>query len=1012
MGTLSSGVGLISGLNIQQIVDQLIAVEARPRDALQLRVRNLDAQRTAYADISARITALLARVNSLSQRSTFQSINAQSSNGDILSATATTGAQPGSYRFLVRSLAAAHQVVSRGYADRTSTIGAGTLTIESAQARVDRSAQLATLNGFEGVQRGRFRIIDGDGDEATINLTDALTLDDVVQRINVANTDIRAAVRDEALVLTERNGRELRVEEVDGGTVAADLGFGAGNAAGSAELAGTTLAYLADSTPLAGLHDGRGIRRAAAGNDFRITNSQGGVITVDLSEILKANTRLERLNHGGGVQAGRIAITNRAGTRTEIDLSNARTVADVQAAIDNANAGVNVVISGSRLVLADTTSGTASDLIVEDVNGGTTARDLGLAGRRSTDRLEGRQVLRVDTLRDALLAVNYGEGNDGSVQAAISDTDRRRITLTDTAGGTTGRLTLESLGDSRALEDLGLTAGTLNADDPITGRRILGGVNSVLLSTLNGGRGYQTGSIRVEANGTAADIDLTSAETLEDVIAAINNASTQSNLNVRAGLDATGTRLRITNADRSDAAFTIKDINGGSLAESLGIRRTGSDIRGANLQRQYISELTTLSQLNHGRGVALGNLRLTDSTGRSASVQLNRTGISTVGDVIREINSAGIGIHARINDTGDGLLLEDTANGANAPVVADETGTAARDLNLLGGAVDGRIDGSYEFRLEVGAGESLDDVVRRINSTSTIANASVLRDGVGTNPYRLSIASRATGTAGELILDGAGLDLGFSTISQARDARVLVGSDPTNGVLITSSSNTIENVIDGVTLNLLGVSDAPVEVTLQRNTTTLIDTLKGFVNDFNAAVGRIDALSSYNQDTDEAGPLLGEGAAQLVEQRLFRMVGGNIAGAVGGLTRLSQIGVRIGSDSRLTFDEDKFKEAYEANPDGVTEFFTHAASGVAKKLKDELDSISRDGGVLDRRSDAIGNQKELLNSRITQLNGLLARRRERLTRQFFAMEQALSGLQSQQSALTSLAALSGQATTR
>ena len=78
-------------------------------------MRGIDAQRTAFTDISARITALLGRVNSLGRRDAFLATRAASSDSDVLSANATSTAQPGSYTFTVRGLAAAPLLVSRGF---------------------------------------------------------------------------------------------------------------------------------------------------------------------------------------------------------------------------------------------------------------------------------------------------------------------------------------------------------------------------------------------------------------------------------------------------------------------------------------------------------------------------------------------------------------------------------------------------------------------------------------------------------------------------------------------------------------------------------------------------------------------------------------------------------------------------------------------------------------------------------------------------------------------------------
>lgn len=1001
MSSIFSASGLVSGLDINSIVDNLMRIEARPRDQLQSRIGTLDQQRTAFLEVSARISALLGRISALSKANSFRATRASSSAADVLSATTGDNVAPGAYQFIVRGLASTHQLVSSGVRDAAAPLGGGSLTIESARARVNRAARLDELNGYTGVQRGAFQITDGDGSTATINLGDAVTLDEVVERINAAGIDVEAEVRNEALVLREANNGVIRVREVSGGRTAADLGFGAGLQSATGTLAGASLARLRDASPLSGLNDGRGLRRIAGGGDFRVTGSAGQQFSVDLSGILNANTRLERLNAGRGVQPGEIRITNRQGRATTIDLAGATTIGQVKERIDAANAGVTVVLNAGRLLVSDSTSATSGTLKIEDVGSGGAARDLGIAAVSDSNKIEGRTVLMIDTLGDVLRAINYAHGNDGSVRAAL-DPQGQSLSITDTGDGSTGRVILEALNGSNALRDLGFAGGDYSSDEPARGARIASGINTTLLSSLNGGRGLAAGTIHVAAGAAAFDADLSGAVTLQEVVQRINSAAGAANAGIEATIDSTGTRLQLANIDGGTTAIQVTDISGGFAAAS-GLDRAAQDgvVRGSNLQRQWINENTRLAELNAGRGVAPGKFRITDSDGRAAVVDLTSTA-TTLADVMRAINDSAVEVTARINDSGDGLLLEDTAGGTGTLKVEDQGGTAAKDLNLLGPAAASRIDGSYELSITIGAADTLNSLVGRINEKTAFARATVLNDGSPVSPYRLNIAAAQSGAAGELIVDAGALGLNFSTLSRAADARVLVGSSGEAGLLITSASNTVTNVVNGLTLNLSAVSEDPVTVTVDRNYETVLTALKGFVTDFNAATERIKKLSDYDQTSNQSGPLLGDGTIQTIENRLFRMATGQVSGVSGNFTRLSQIGLRFGDGGDLTFDETRFKEAFARDPEGVIRFFTDATNGVASKLKKDLDAITDKGGLIDRRGKAIEQQKTALSGRVDDLNDLLERKRERLLRQFRAMEEAIAGLQSQQAALGSI----------
>ncbi len=997
MGTISSGVGLISGIDFNSLVEQLIAIEAAPRDRLLTRIGNIDAQRTAYLDISARISAMLSYVNSLATRSFFLANSASSSNSDVLGVTANSKAVPGSYSFIVRSLATTHQLVSRGFGAPDAQLDPGEVLIESARARVNAQTQLDELNGFSGVQRGSFELIDGDESSATINISDAVTLADVVERINAADVNVHAEVHGDGLVLTETTGGALRVREVDGAHTAEDLGFGPGrtyDAGGRIE--GSELVYLASSTPLWALNDSNGVRRARAGGDFTING-----ITIELSEILKSDTRLERLNRGQGVELGRVRITTEdaAGQEQthEVDLTGLSTVGEIKQAIEGAVEGVTVTLADNRLLISYSDNDSDRPLRIEDLTGHA-ARDLGIDGESESGRIDGDGILHVDTLGAVIAAINHASGNDGSVTASIDGT---RLVIN---GGASAELV--AINDSQALFDLGFTEDV--QDGPVSGRRVIGGIDSALLSSLNGGQGLEPGRINIQVGGQSVTLDLSGAETLQQVIDRINQAAEAEELGIEAGYDHTGTRLMIESIDGT-SEISISDVPGyGTFAADTGLAQAepAARLRSDNLQLRYVNEATRLDELNNGRGVTLGTIRLTNSHGLSATVNLAIGRVETLQDVIDNINSAtlasgeSLGITARINDTGDGLLLEDTAGGPFDPEIADQTGTTARDLNLLGGSEDGVIDGSYEINIELSGNETLEDVVNMINERDGLATASILNDGTEISPYRLQISAATTGLAGELLVDG----LDFTTLSSAQDAKVVLGSNPDSGVLITSSSNTLTDVVPGLTIDLVGVSDEPVTITISRDTESVVETFRNLIDGFNSAIDRIDELSDYDPETETAGILLGEGTLRMVERRLMRMVIERLPGAAGDLQRLGDLGVRL-RNGRLEFDEQKLLDALEDNPEEVIQFFTDEESGMAALMKEQLQAITETGGMIDRRENTLETQREQIADRVDVLNDRLDRKAEQLMREFLVMEAALARLQSQQTALEQLSSL-------
>ncbi len=998
MGTISSGVGLISGLDYASLIDNLLALEARPIALLANRAAGIDAQKTAFLDISARISGLIANLTSLSSPTFFRNNAATSSNAAVLSATATSDATPGTYSFLVRSLASTQQVISRGFSSQSATLTPGTLTFESVRARVNGQTRLSELNGYAGVRNGSFTLTDGAGKEATISVGGVDTLSGLVDRINDAGLNVRAEVRDDAIRLTELAGGSLQVREVSGGSTAADLGFGPGlTSSSTGVLSGGSLIRLSASTPLSALNDGNGIRTARAGGDFTLNG-----VKVDLSELLTSDVRLERLNHGAGVELGRIRIKTESvdglESQVEVDLSGAKSIGDVKAAIESAVPGVIVTPTSQRLVIGYSSNAATRTLTIEDVDG-STASDLGIAGTSSAGSVSGRDVLFMDTVGDLLAAVNYATGNDGSIRAVAEGTAIRLDADVDD-------IEIEALNGSQAIDDIGLAEGT--AGNGVVGRRVLSGIDTTLLKTLNGGAGVQGGVLQIGLGAQTLTVDASSATTLRDVLDAINDAADAAGLAIEAGYDATGTRVTLTSLDGL-TSLSVSDLSG-TLAVDLGLAGNGVSLRGANVQKQYVNEGTLIEQLNDGRGLGLGTIRLTDSLGRGSSVNLNDGTVKTLNDVILKINAAGIGVTAEVNETGDGLLLRDTAGGTLGLSVSDESGTAARDLNIAGAFAEGVADGSYERKIEVGANTTLDDLVDLIAEANVNATATILNDGSGANPYRLQITSNTSGTAGELLIDGSAIGLDLSTLSRAQDAELILGSDPNSGIVIRSASNSFSGVVPGLTLTAGSVSDTVATVTVSRDDSSLTTTIDSLVSGFNDLLDRIDDVGGYDVETEQAGILLGDGTLLTTESRLLRAFTGSTSGLNGVLSRLSQIGVTL-EEGRLSFDSTKLNDLLKSNPEAVADFFSTDETGFANAAKTALEAIASDGGLIEGRTDSLDAQRELLTERMDRLSSLLESKRERLTRQFLAMESTLAELQSQQASLGQLSSLLANAST-
>src|SRR5215468_1598184 len=109
MGRISTGVGLISGINSAQIIDQLIQLDSAPVTQLQKRITTANAQKDAYNGLLSQLGDLKAVGATLTNPLTFQAASANSSDENILTATAAAGAAVGTFQFQVARLVSAQQ---------------------------------------------------------------------------------------------------------------------------------------------------------------------------------------------------------------------------------------------------------------------------------------------------------------------------------------------------------------------------------------------------------------------------------------------------------------------------------------------------------------------------------------------------------------------------------------------------------------------------------------------------------------------------------------------------------------------------------------------------------------------------------------------------------------------------------------------------------------------------------------------------------------------------------------
>lgn len=1073
MGSITTGVGLISGIDTASLIDSLITLESQGKNRLVQRVGILQSQRTALLDINSRLLNLKNISRSFRLDSIFRSSSATSSNEDVLFASASSNAQPGTFNFLVKQLVASSQKITRGFATADSTpLGLNTLSFEFGKGKIANDAELAALNGGEGVRRGKIVVTDRTGAQATIDLSATTTINEVIEKINnTAGVQVTASVEGDQFKITDVSGGggTLSIANATGYFTATDLGIatsdgGAGDqgAAADGAILGTVINRLGGSTAISALNDGTGVLVRNNVSDLKITARDGTVFNIDLgrkNSPITTATLLSELNNGSGVTTtpddnNDIKFVARDGTEFDISLDGITTVGGLINRVDNVTGGhiaISIDAAGDKFTVTDTVGG-AGNLRIEGAgtNGTKTATELGLLNVTgvAADTYTGLSIPNtisdppVTTLQGVIDRINNAEdagalANGGRIVASIA-ADGKSLQISDTTGGGGNLIIASTLSNPHAARQLGIeTDPTGVAANTVTGSQLLASMNSVLVSNLNGGAGLDgatTISLTDRAGVSFSLNNLDTYNSLSEIVTAINDAASGAGSGISVALNTAGNGLRATDSSGGVSNLIID----GDAATALGLATGAGGVvsntfEGNNLQLRYITEATKLSNLNYGRGIGTGEIRITDAAGNQMDVNIG-SDATRLFDIIDEINglasAQGVDVLARINDNGDGLLIENTT-GDGTIKVESISGTTAKDLGILGTATDGEsIDGSYERNIAVDPTDTLNKLITKINAANIPVGASVLNTGSTANPYRLVLSSKISGARGELIIDTGGVDIGLSTVSEGRDAKVFFGSsDPANAILIASGSNTIKNAVPGLTVDLKTVSDQPVQVTVTRDTTAITEKVKEFVTSFNDVIQRIKQYDSYDVDTEAKGLLLGNPTVARTRAALYATLQGSAQGVSTQYTRLSQVGIKVGTGGEVQFDEDKFTDAILNDPTAVENLFaafegstgatseeiapgvsipatnsgTYSALGIGELFDQLMDSMTNSiDGVYKVADNSYQSQIERTQARIADFDKRLEAKRARLEAQFLAMERSLALLQGQGNALGSL----------
>ncbi|ABO88559.1 LafB [Aeromonas salmonicida subsp. salmonicida] len=287
------------------------------------------------------------------------------------------------------------------------------------------------------------------------------------------------------------------------------------------------------------------------------------------------------------------------------------------------------------------------------------------------------------------------------------------------------------------------------------------------------------------------------------------------------------------------------------------------------------------------------------------------------------------------------------------------------------------------------AGSTVKDLVSHINDAKD--NPGVKATLVRTDgKVNMVLTSKDSGLENAIVVNyrgdasnslGAAIS-GKTDITKAQDAKLRMGGD--NPLTITSASNKIENVVDGLTLQLTKAQkngDAPLLVNIEQDKEAVTGSLKKFVDSYNELIDELAKMTS--SDPKAPGALSSDSGVRSLKSVLSN----SVRDLPNGLS-LSSLGIKTDKAGKLSFSETDFNKALEKDPELLGKALM-GDDGLLKRMSDSLDPYTKRDGALKGRKSGLEASEKRVNERMEALDRRMDSAYKRYLNQFTTMNQML-----------------------
>lgn len=409
-----------------------------------------------------------------------------------------------------------------------------------------------------------------------------------------------------------------------------------------------------------------------------------------------------------------------------------------------------------------------------------------------------------------------------------------------------------------------------------------------------------------------------------------------------------------------------------------------------------------------------------------------KSSLTTFTDILDTLSKPGAFNKRAINITQDKdnpvMKLESKSGGSNGQynITVNKLATTSRQEGIFDSSTtplitqDGQLTfkaGEKEFKVDVKAGYTLQDIRKTINSSGDNFGLSANIVNTADGKAQFIIDSGISGDGKDLTITGSTSELGVfsigspsSVMSQkqaASSAEIIV-----DGNTLKSDTNVFDDSIQDLKFTVLRVSDKDSSGNLKSNKvdittdkTSIQDMVKQFVDGYNALQDKMNTLGKRNSIVggvrqDDGGALAGDASTRTISSFMANTITGK-TGTSTTYSSIFEVGIKMDNKGKLSLDKEKFGQAVDKNFDQVVALFG-GDDGLASTLNKGLKEYTKSGGMLAERTDILNADLRSLNQKQSTTNAQLVKYEASLRAQYGSLDALLVKMNSSASALKSL----------